>query len=104
MADSTTLLTPVAAYSDLIIAGGTPSSGAGTTNGLLQSYLSGLDGLRQTLGSPFALVDWRNQFGASYTVAQAAGYMYDTDHVTGPASARKGSVLAGLIKSIKQQA
>lgn len=97
-----TLLTPVRAAGDLIITGGTPSNNGNTTGGLLDQYMAALSTLNASLATGFDVVDWRNQFGSTYSAANAEGWMYDGNHVNGKAMARQVAVYADRIKRIEQ--
>lgn len=88
----------VAATSDVLITGMTPSGSP--TTALLDSYEAALQGIASTIGSPFPLIDWRDQIGETYAAANAAGWMYDGNHLKGIGYARQANVYAEIIRSI----
>ena len=50
----------------------------------------------------FPLIDWRDQFGSTYAAANAAGWMYDGNHLKGIGYARQAAIYADLIRSVAQ--
>lgn len=92
----------VAAVGDVIITGMTPSSTPNSTT--LEAYKTALQAIASTVGSPFPLIDWRDQFGATYSAANATGWMYDGNHLKGVGYARQAAVYAQAIMNVVQSA
>ncbi len=88
----------VAAVGDVIVTGMTPSSTPNSTT--LEAYKAALQSVEQSIDSAFPLIDWREQFGATYAAANAAGWMYDGNHLKGTGYARQANVYAEIIRSI----
>lgn len=88
----------VAAVGEVIVTGMTPSSTPNSTT--LEAYKAALQSIEQSIGSAFPLIDWREQFGATYAAASAAGWMYDGNHLKGIGYARQANVYAEIIRSI----
>lgn len=92
----------IAAASDVLITGMTPSGSP--TPAFLDAYEVALQEVAASIASPFPVVDWRDQIGPTYTAANAAGWMYDGNHLKGIGYARQASVEAQIIRSCVQQA
>lgn len=90
----------LAATGDVLITGMTPSSTPTTST--LDAYEAALEEVRASIGSPFPLIDWRDQVGATYAAANAAGWMYDGNHLKGIGYARQAAIYAEAIRSVAQ--
>ena len=92
----------IAASGDVLVTGMTPSSTPSTAT--LDAYEAALEEVRASIGSPFPLIDWRDQVGATYAAANAAGWMYDGNHLKGVGYARQAAVYAQAIMNVVQSA
>ena len=90
----------LAATGDVLITGMTPSSTPSAST--LDAYEAALEEVRASIGSPFPLIDWRDQVGATYAAANAAGWMYDGNHLKGIGYARQAAIYAEAIRSVAQ--
>lgn len=101
-ASSLNFYTALAASGDVLITGMTPSSAPSTST--LGAYEAALEEVRAAIASPFPLIDWRDQFGATYSAANATGWMYDGNHLKGVGYARQAAVYAQAIMNVVQSA
>lgn len=90
----------VGAVGDVLITGMTPSSTPSTAT--LDAYEGALQEVAAAIGSAFPLIDWRDQVGATYTAANASGWMYDGNHLKGVGYAQQAALEAELISSVIQ--
>lgn len=90
----------VCAVGDVIVTGMTPSSTPSTAT--LDAFDTALAEIANAIGSAFPLLDWRDQFGSTYTAANASGWMYDGNHLKGIGYARQAAIYADLIRSAVQ--
>lgn len=91
----------IAATGDVLVTGMTPSSTP--TTATLDAYEAALEEVRVAIASPFPLIDWRDQFGATYTEANANGWMYDGNHPKGVGYARQIALYGNIIRAIAQE-
>lgn len=90
----------VAAVGNVLVTGMTPSSTPSA--GTLDVFDSTMAEIADSIGSAFPLIDWRDQFGSTYAAANAAGWMYDGNHLKGIGYARQAAIYADLIRSVAQ--
>lgn len=90
----------IAATGEVVVTGMTPSSTP--TSATLDIFESTLQEIASLIGSPFPLIDWRDQVGATYTAANTAGWMYDGNHLKGIGYARQAAIYANMIRDIAQ--
>ena len=101
-ASSLDFYTALAASGDVLITGMTPSSTPSTAT--LDAYKGALQDIASTISSPFPLIDWRDQVGDTYAIANASGWMYDGNHLKGVGYSRQAALYANFIRTIAQQA
>ena len=92
----------LAASGDVLITGMTPSFSGSSVPGRLDEYENALISIAQSIATPFSVVDWRDQFGGTYAIANAAGWMRDGAHLKGVGYARQAAVEAKEIISAVQ--
>ena len=83
------------ATGDALIVGAFPANTAGTTNGLLDSYMGALN----SIGAKYAVrvMDLRTTMGANWTIANSRGYVFDNNHPNTGGHAMIGGIIADAI-------
>lgn len=90
------LLSRVAPTADILIAGGTPSNNANTTNGKLDELMAVLQAADARY-SNVGVIDWRKQFGPDYATANGGGWMFDVNHHNAVGYQRQAGVYAARL-------